>query len=77
MDTALSKQDKIFILESKIKAFNEYLYNYSIDLSLEEVDPQASEKIDHYEAIRQNMAIAESKKQLLEIKLSEVQALDE
>ena len=74
MDTALSKEDKIFILESKIRAFNEYLYNYEIDLSLEDLDPQASDKIDHYDNLRANITTAQAKKQSLEAKLVEVMA---
>jgi hypothetical protein len=74
MDTSLSKEDKVFIIESKIKAFNEYIYNYSIDLSLELSDPQASEKSEHYDSIRINLETAEAKKIALQSMLDEVLA---
>lgn len=77
METSLSKFDKIFILESKIKAFNEYLYNYNIDLSLEAVDSEASEKLDHYNSIRANIQTAEAKKAFLETTLAELLASEE
>lgn len=72
MDTDLSKEDMIYIIESKIKSFNEYLYNYRIDLSLEEFDSMASEKSEHYDKLRSNISTAEAKKAALEAKLVEV-----
>ena len=75
MDTSLSKEDKVFILESKIKAFNEYLYNYTIDLSLEEFDPEAADKAEHYDGLRTNLSTAQLKLAALEAKLEEVNAL--
>jgi len=75
MDTSLSKEDKVYILESKIKAFNEYLYNYTIDLSLEELDPQAADKAEHYDGLRINISTAQAKLAALEAKLEEVNAL--
>lgn len=77
MDTSLSKADKVFIIESKIKSFNEYIYNYTIDLSLESADPQAAEKAEFYNGIRSNLEIAQAKKLVLENTLAEVMALQE
>lgn len=74
MDTNLTNEDKMFIIESKIKFLNETLFNYNLDLELHQLD-QNVDNDEYYMNIEQFKINAESKLALLNTKLAEIQSL--
>lgn len=73
MDTELTIQEKIFIVESKIKFQNETLFNYNLDLELHALEENAGND-EYYDNIALFKANAERKVAALTTMLEELKA---
>ena len=76
MNTELTTEDKIFIIESKIRFQNETLFNYNLDLELHDLEENVDNQ-EYYDNIAQFKINAEKKIQALNEKLLEIQSLAE
>jgi hypothetical protein len=71
MNTELTNEEKIFIINSKIKFLNETLFNYNLDLELHELEENVDND-EYYVNIAQFKINAEAKIVALQAKLTEL-----
>lgn len=74
METQLTKEEKIYIVKSKIKFANEQIFNYDIDLQMGAVEAEGSDP-GRYEAIALYRQNALAHLEVLNAKLAELEAL--
>lgn len=65
MSTELSTQDKIYILDSKIRFANEQIYNYDVDLAMGAAEPESVDGQQRYQDIAKFRANALSNLEVL------------
>ncbi len=75
MNTDLTNEEKIFIIESKIKFLNETLFNYNLDLELHELEENVDND-EYYINLAQFKINAEAKLAALQIKLVELESFN-
>ena len=71
MNTELTNEEKIFIINSKIKFLNETLFNYNLDLELHELEENVDND-EYYINLAQFKINAEAKLVALQAKLTEL-----
>jgi hypothetical protein len=76
MNTDLTNEEKIFIIESKIKFLNETLFNYNLDLELHELEESVDNQ-EYYDNIAQFKINAEAKKAALQVMLAELESFNQ
>lgn len=74
MNTELTKEEKIYIVKSKIKFANEKIFNYDLDLQMGQAEVEGSDQ-ESYQLISLYRENTLAHLEVLNAKLAELEAL--